>query len=121
MGLTIVINNKYQIIVGIVAVTKIVMGIGDKNQTITETTIDTTNPNNEGDFYITEAVTNIQKKFACRLWRYMDAYNRGLEGKVSEWAVSKFKSHRQLPENIERIIEIEYGKVKMGGNEQSNK
>ncbi|PKC66398.1 hypothetical protein RhiirA1_512186 [Rhizophagus irregularis] len=44
-------------------------------------------------------------KFACKLWRYMDAYNKGLEGRTAEWAVNKYKSHRRLPENIERIMD----------------
>ena len=35
----------------------------------------------------------------------MDAYDKGLEGQVAEWAVNKFKSHRRIPENIERLIE----------------
>ncbi|CAG8598418.1 4601_t:CDS:2 [Acaulospora morrowiae] len=46
---------------GIVAATKVVVGISDKNQTIVKTTIDTTNSYDKGDFYITEAATNIQK------------------------------------------------------------
>ena len=45
------------------------------------------------------------RKFARKSWRYMDAYNKGLEGRTAEWAVSKYKSHRRLPENIERIME----------------
>ena len=48
-------------------------------------------------------VTTI-RKFARKSWRYMDAYNKGLEGRTAEWAVNKYKSHRRLPENIERII-----------------
>ena len=32
----------------------------------------------------------------------MDAYDKG---RAAEWAVSKFKSHRRLPESIERIME----------------
>ncbi|CAG8632444.1 7345_t:CDS:1, partial [Acaulospora morrowiae] len=61
VGLTTVTNNKHQITMKIVAATKIVAGISDKNQTITETTIDTTNPYDKKDFYITEATINIQK------------------------------------------------------------
>ena len=45
------------------------------------------------------------RKFSRKSWRYMDAYDKGLEGRTAEWAVSKFKSHRRLPENIERMIE----------------
>ena len=36
----------------------------------------------------------------------MDAYDKGLEGQAAEWAVNKFKSHHQIPENIERLMEI---------------
>ncbi|CAG8840612.1 5152_t:CDS:2 [Gigaspora margarita] len=46
-------------------------------------------------------------KFACKSWQYMDAYNKGLEGKVAEWAVKKYKSQCCLPENIEELIEQE--------------
>ncbi|CAG8658770.1 5310_t:CDS:2, partial [Ambispora gerdemannii] len=49
--------------------------------------------------------TTIIRKFARKSWRYMDAYDKGLEGRTAEWAVSKFKSHRRLPESIERIME----------------
>ena len=50
--------------------------------------------------------TTIIRKFACKSWRYMDAYDKGLEGQAAEWAVNKFKSHRQIPENIERLMEM---------------
>src|SRR5947209_5345460 len=46
----------------------------------------------------------IIRKFARKSWRYMDAYDKGLEGRAAEWAVNKFKSHRRIPENIERAI-----------------
>lgn len=52
---------------------------------------------------ISVPVTTI-RKFARKSWRYMDAYNRGLEGRTAEWAVNKYKSHRRLPENIERVM-----------------
>ncbi|CAB4444379.1 unnamed protein product [Rhizophagus irregularis] len=45
------------------------------------------------------------RKFARKSWRYMDAYDKGLEGRTAEWAVSKYKSHRRLPENIENLME----------------
>ncbi|CAG8669065.1 2454_t:CDS:1, partial [Acaulospora morrowiae] len=61
MGLTTVTNNEHRITMEIVAATKIVAGISDKNQTITETTINITNPYDEEDLYIMEAATNIQK------------------------------------------------------------
>uniref|UniRef100_U9UU72 Uncharacterized protein n=1 Tax=Rhizophagus irregularis (strain DAOM 181602 / DAOM 197198 / MUCL 43194) TaxID=747089 RepID=U9UU72_RHIID len=53
---------------------------------------------------ISVPVTTIHK-FACKSWRYMDAYNKGLEGRTAEWAVSKYKSHHRLPDNIERIMD----------------
>jgi hypothetical protein len=48
-------------------------------------------------------VTTI-RKFARKSWRYMDAYDKGLEGRTAEWAVNKYRSHRRLPENIERMM-----------------
>jgi hypothetical protein len=56
------------------------------------------------DVLISVPVTTI-RKFARKSWRYMDAYNKGLEGRTAEWAVNKYKSHRRLPENIERIMD----------------
>ncbi len=53
---------------------------------------------------ISVPITTI-RKFAHKSWRYIDAYNKGLEGRTAEWAVSKYKSHHRLPENIERIID----------------
>ena len=53
---------------------------------------------------ISVPVTTIYK-FARKSWRYMDAYNKGLEGRTAEWAVSKYKSHHWLPDNIERIMD----------------
>ncbi|CAG8728244.1 12694_t:CDS:1, partial [Acaulospora morrowiae] len=46
----------------------------------------------------------IIRNFAHKSWRYMDVYEKGLEGKTAEWAVKKYKSHCILPERIE--IEI---------------
>jgi hypothetical protein len=45
------------------------------------------------------------RKFARKSWRYMDAYDKGLEGRTAEWAVSKYKSYRRLLENIENLME----------------
>ena len=49
-------------------------------------------------------VTTI-RKFARKSWRYMDAYSKGLVGRSAEWAVTKYKSHRRLPENIEKEMD----------------
>lgn len=46
----------------------------------------------------------IIRNFARKSWRYMDAYDKGLEGRTAEWAVKKYKSHRRLLEDIEREI-----------------
>jgi len=35
----------------------------------------------------------------------MDAYDKGLEGRMAEWAVKKYKSHRRLPDNINEFFE----------------
>ena len=50
------------------------------------------------------SVTTI-RKFARKSWRYMDAYDIGLEGRMAEWAVKKYKSHRRLPDNINEFFE----------------
>ena len=49
--------------------------------------------------------TTTIRKFARKSWRYMDAYDKGLEGRTAEWAVSKYKSHRRLSKNIEKLME----------------
>ncbi|CAG8578641.1 11272_t:CDS:2 [Scutellospora calospora] len=49
-------------------------------------------------------VTTI-RKFACKSWRYMDTYDKGLEGRAAKWAVTKYKSHRRLPVTIEKQID----------------
>ena len=49
---------------------------------------------------ISVPITTI-RKFARKSWRYME----GLEGRTAEWAVNKYKSHRRLPENIERLMD----------------
>ena len=36
----------------------------------------------------------------------MDAYEKGLEGRIAEWAVKKYKSHRWLPDNINEIFKL---------------
>jgi len=36
------------------------------------------------------------RKFARKSWRYMDAYDKGLEGRMAGWAVKKYKSHRRI-------------------------
>ena len=40
------------------------------------------------------------RKFARKSWRYMDIYRKGISGKIAEFAVKKYKSHRHIPDNI---------------------
>ncbi|CAJ0762844.1 18952_t:CDS:2 [Entrophospora sp. SA101] len=36
-----------------------------------------------------------------------DAYEKGLEGRIAEWVVKKYKSHRWIPDNINEFFETE--------------
>ena len=40
------------------------------------------------------------RKFARKAWRYMDIRELGKIGKLAEYAVKKYKSHRHIPDNI---------------------
>jgi hypothetical protein len=40
------------------------------------------------------------RKFARKSWRYMDIYQKGITGKLAEFAVKKYKSHRRVPNEI---------------------
>src|SRR6185436_6855797 len=40
------------------------------------------------------------RKFARKSQRYMDAYRKGLTGKLAEFTVKKYKSHRRIPDEI---------------------
>ena len=40
------------------------------------------------------------RKFARKSKRYMDVYRKGLTGKLAEFAVKKYKSHRRVPNEI---------------------
>ena len=42
----------------------------------------------------------MMRKFATRSRRFMDAYDRGLDGKQAAWAARKYRGHRVLPQNI---------------------
>ncbi|RHZ87480.1 hypothetical protein Glove_34g68 [Diversispora epigaea] len=62
----------------------------------------------EGDEYYNEII-NIDEMKICanfRLlkfpdaWRYMDIYRKGITGKMAEYAVKKYKSHRRIPDTI---------------------
>jgi len=48
------------------------------------------------------------RKFARKAWRYMDIYRKGIGGKLAEYAVKKYKSHRRVPDNIlEELNKVE--------------
>ena len=40
------------------------------------------------------------RRFARKSFRYMDVYRKGLTGKLVEYAVKKYKSHRRIPDYI---------------------
>ena len=40
------------------------------------------------------------RKFARKAWRYMDLYQKGIDGKLAEYAVKKYKSHRRIPDEV---------------------
>ena len=48
------------------------------------------------------------RKFARKAWRYMDIYRKEIGGKLAEYAVKKYKSHRRVPDNIlEELNKVE--------------
>ena len=40
------------------------------------------------------------RKFARKSWRYIDIYNKGVTGKLAEFAAKKYKSHRHVPDEV---------------------
>ncbi|CAB4429570.1 unnamed protein product [Rhizophagus irregularis] len=40
------------------------------------------------------------KKFSRKCWRYMDLYRKGIDRKLVEYVVKKYKSHRRIPEGV---------------------
>jgi len=42
----------------------------------------------------------MMRKFATRSRRFLDAYDRGLNGKQAAWAARKYRGHQVLPHNI---------------------
>uniref|UniRef100_U9U851 Uncharacterized protein n=1 Tax=Rhizophagus irregularis (strain DAOM 181602 / DAOM 197198 / MUCL 43194) TaxID=747089 RepID=U9U851_RHIID len=48
------------------------------------------------------------RKFARKTWHYMDIYRKEIEGKLAEYAVKKYKSHRHVLDNIlEELNKVE--------------
>ena len=48
-------------------------------------------------------------RFSTRSCRFMDAYERGLNGKQAAWASKKYSSHQVLPEFI--IMELDEANI----------
>jgi hypothetical protein len=42
----------------------------------------------------------MMRKFATRSRRFIDGYDRGLDGKQAAWAARKYRGHRVLPQDI---------------------
>jgi len=40
------------------------------------------------------------RKFARKSWRYMDIYRKGITGKLAEFVVKKYRSHRRVPDEV---------------------
>ena len=47
------------------------------------------------------------RRFAQKSWRYMDIY---ITGKMAEFAVKKYKSHRRVPDNIYNELDLHINK-----------
>ena len=50
------------------------------------------------------------RRFAQKSWRYMDIYRKGITGKMAEFAVKKYKSHRRVPDNIYNELDLHINK-----------
>ena len=50
------------------------------------------------------------RRFAQKSWRYMDIYRKGITGKMAEFAVKKYKSHRRVPNNIYNELDLHINK-----------
>ncbi len=45
-------------------------------------------------------------QFAQKSWCYMDIYRKGITGKMAEFAVKKYKSHRRVPNSIYNELDL---------------
>ncbi|KAG2357456.1 hypothetical protein BDR07DRAFT_1420313, partial [Suillus spraguei] len=43
-------------------------------------------------------------RFSIRACRFMDAYEKGLNGKQAAWASKRYRGHRVLPDSILRDL-----------------
>ena len=57
-----------------------------------------------------ESVSLIKiRRFARKAWRYMDIYQKGISGKLAEYAVKKYRSHRRISDEIiEELNKIKF-------------
>jgi len=46
------------------------------------------------------------RRYAQKSWRYMDIYRKGITGKIAEFAVKKYKSHRRVPDSIYKELDL---------------
>ena len=49
---------------------------------------------------ILHILNDLSCRFATRARRFIDAYDKGLNGKQAAWASKKYRGHRVLPESI---------------------
>ncbi|CAG8770341.1 14203_t:CDS:2, partial [Rhizophagus irregularis] len=40
------------------------------------------------------------RKFSRKIWRYIDFYRKGIDGKLVEYTIKKYKSYRRIPECV---------------------
>jgi hypothetical protein len=49
------------------------------------------------------------RRFARKAWRYMGLYQKGIGGKLAEYAVKKYRSHRRIPDEIiEELNQVKF-------------
>ena len=48
--------------------------------------------------------------FTQKSWHYMNIYRKGITGKMAEFAVKKYKSHRRVPDNIYNELDLHINK-----------
>ena len=47
----------------------------------------------------------VKLRFAMRACKFMDAYQRGLDGQATEWAAKKYQGDCVLPESLMRDLD----------------
>ena len=46
------------------------------------------------------------RRYAQKSWRYMDVYRKGISGRLAEFAVKKYRSHRRIPDSVYDEVKI---------------